>query len=134
MGRDVAVTLIVRENENDVGTRTRERRSRQNFKFQIPNSKETPNTKYQTPKRASPHRPIWSLELGAYLVFGSWILVFHFSLWVRSWCLVFHEQIPQQNGSFSSSSKVASEFTKAVPVMTGAISPLSRFSHLKRPV
>ena len=42
--------------------------------------------------------------------------------------------MPQQNGSLSSSSNVASALTKAVPVITGTTSPFSRFDHLKRPV
>ena len=45
-----------------------------------------------------------------------------------------YHRMPQQKGSFSASSSVASAFTNAVPVMTGMTSPFSRFSHWKRPV
>lgn len=45
-----------------------------------------------------------------------------------------HERIPQQNGSLSSSNNVASEFTKAVPLMMGETLPASRSSQRNFPV
>ena len=44
------------------------------------------------------------------------------------------QRIPQQNGSCSSNSSVASLFTKAVPVMVGTMVPVPRSSQRNLPV
>src|SRR6266550_4387880 len=48
-----------------------------NTRRQAPNTKEAPSIKHQ--KRLFGRAPVWSLELGIWLVFGVWFLVFSIS-------------------------------------------------------
>ncbi len=69
---------------------TRNTKHQTSSKSQAPNSKHhTPNTREAPSFKLEARAAVWSLELGIYLMFGAWFLVFRFWDFSGAWCLEF---------------------------------------------
>src|SRR5438046_5255293 len=55
-------------------------------KLQVPSSsQQTPSSKHQRSSKFEARAAVWSLEVGIYLVFGAWFLVFRFRDFFGAW-------------------------------------------------